>query len=109
MASEPRINWAAVDRDPRFQVLHRRKRTFLWMLMALAVVYYFVLPIGAAYFPALFRTRIWGPVNLGILFALSEFAVAWLIAYVYYRQADRKFDPMAEELARAASGIGRLS
>jgi uncharacterized membrane protein (DUF485 family) len=107
MASESRINWAAIDADPRFQELHRRKRRFLWVLMVISVVYYFLLPIGAAYSPALFRSKIWGPINFGILFALSEFVVAWLIAYVYYRQASRKFDPMADELARSAASIGR--
>jgi uncharacterized membrane protein (DUF485 family) len=48
-------------------------------------------------------------VNFAIVFALSEFVVAWLIAYVYYRYASRTFDPMAEELARAAASIGKLS
>jgi uncharacterized membrane protein (DUF485 family) len=109
MASEPRINWAAIDADPRFQELHRRKSRFLWMLMAFSVVYYFLLPLGAAYSPALFRTKVWGSVNFAIVFALSEFVVAWLIAYVYYRSASRTFDPMAEELARAAASIGKLS
>ena len=109
MASEPTINWAAIDADPRFQELHRRKSRFLWILMTISVVYYFLLPIGAAYCPVLFRTKVWGAVNFGILFALSEFVVAWLIAYVYYREASRKFDPMAQELARAAASIGRVS
>ena len=104
---EPGINWAAIDADPRFQALHRRKRRFLWILMAVSVVYYFLLPLGAAYCPALFRTKVWGAVNFGIVFALSEFVVAWLIAYVYYRHASRSFDPLAQELTRAAASIGR--
>jgi uncharacterized membrane protein (DUF485 family) len=106
MASEPGINWVAIDAEPRFQELHRRKSRFLWILMTISIVYYFLLPIGAAFCPTLFRTRVWGAVNFGICFALSEFVVAWLIAYVYYRAASRKFDPMAQELARAAASIG---
>jgi len=109
MATEPKINWAAIDADPRFQELHRRKSRFLWILMALSVAYYFLLPIGAAYCPTLFRAQVWGPINFGILFALSQFVVAWLIAYVYYRKATREFDPMAEELARTAAGTARPS
>ncbi len=42
------LNWAAIDADPRFQSLHARKSRFLWGLMAFSVVYYFLLPIGAA-------------------------------------------------------------
>lgn len=107
LASEVRINWVAIDADPRFQELHRRKSRCLWLLMTISVVYYFLLPIGAAYCPVLFRTKVWGVVNFGMLFALSEFVVAWLIAYLYYRQASGKFDPMAQELARAAAIIGQ--
>jgi uncharacterized membrane protein (DUF485 family) len=108
MAREHSVDWAAIDADPRFQELHRRKRRFLWTLMAVSVVYYFLLPIGAAYCPRLFRAQIWGPVNFGILFALSEFVVAWIIAYLYCREASLKFDPMAEELARTAARIGGM-
>jgi uncharacterized membrane protein (DUF485 family) len=89
------INWAAIDADPRFQTLHRKKTVFLWGLMIFGVLYYFLLPIGTAYFQELFRIQVWGPVNVGILFALSEFLVAWAIAAIYAIRANRQFDAMA--------------
>jgi len=79
---------------------------FLWGLMIFSVVYYFLLPIGAAYFPELFRVKVWGPVNVGILFALSEFVVAWAIAGIYAWRANREFDAMAAEIVRDAIKIG---
>lgn len=94
------INWAAIDNDPRFQALHKRKTTFLWGLMIFSIVYYFLLPIGAAYFPELFKIKVWGPMNFGILFALSEFVVAWTIAFIYTRRANRDFDSMSAEIVR---------
>ena len=100
------LNWEAIDADPRFQELHRRKSRFLWALMIFSVIYYFLLPVGAGYFSALFKTRIWGPVNFGILFALSQFIVAWAIAYIYARVASRTFDPMADEIVKKAGSIG---
>ena len=72
MADMAQINWKAIDADPRFQTLHRKKTMFLWGLMVFSMVYYFLLPIGAAYFQDLFRIKVWGPVNVGILFALSS-------------------------------------
>jgi len=99
------MNWAAIDADPRFQALHRKKTRFLWGLMIFSVIYYFLLPIGAAYYQDLFKMQVWGPVNIGILFALSEFVVAWLIAYIYARKAV-KFDAMAQELVNDAHRIG---
>ena len=101
------MNWEAIDADPRFQELHRRKSRFLWALMIFSIVYYFLLPIGAAYFTDLFRVKVWGPVNFGILFALSEFVVAWAIAYIYARVASRTFDPMADEILKKAGTMGR--
>ena len=80
MATTASINWVAIDADPRFQRLHARKTTFLTWLMIFSIVYYFLLPIGAAYFTDLFKMKVFGVVNFGLLFALSEFVVAWGIA-----------------------------
>ena len=93
------MDWDALIQDPRFQTLHRRKTVLLWSLMVLSVAYYFLLPIGAAYFQGLFKVRVWGVVNIALLFALSEFAIAWLIALVYSRRAGREFDQLAAQIA----------
>jgi uncharacterized membrane protein (DUF485 family) len=99
------INWIAIDNDPRFQALHKKKMSFLWGLMIFSVVYYFLLPIGAGYYPELFKIKVWGPVNVGLVFALSEFVVAWSIAYIYTRRANRDFDAMAAEIVRDSNLI----
>lgn len=99
MATPPTIDWNAVIADPRFQALHRRKQLFLTGLMVFAVFFYFLLPIGAAYFQALYSVKVWGVVNFGLLFALSQFVVAWGIAIYYSRVANRDFDRMAREIA----------
>lgn len=100
------MNWAAVNADPRFRDLHRRKTRFLWGLMAFSVVYYFLLPIGAAYFTDLFKTKVWGVINFGLIFAWSEFIVAWGIAWIYARRANNEFDALAAEINRDAMKTG---
>lgn len=92
------IDWYALAADPRFIELHRRKSRFLWGLMAFSLVYYFLLPLGAAYTPGLFRRTVLGPLNVGLLFALSEFVVAWGVAVIYSRRANREFDALAADL-----------
>ena len=104
--SKPQMNWAAIDADPRFQALHRKKTTFLWSLMIFSTIYYFLLPIGAAYYQDLFKVKVWGVVNVGILFALSEFVVAWTIAFLYSKKANAEFDAMAQEIINDAHKIG---
>ncbi len=100
MADAAKVDWKAIDEDPKFQELHRKKTSFLWGLMIFSTAYYFMLPIGAAYFQDLFRIKVWGPINVGLLFALSEFVVAWALAYYYSRRANNEFDVMAAEIVR---------
>jgi uncharacterized membrane protein (DUF485 family) len=99
MADTVEMNWDEIIRDPRFQRLHRRKRMFLGGLMALSVIYYFLLPIGAAYFQELFKIRVWGVINVGLIFALSEFVVAWAIALFYSNIASKEFDLLAAQIS----------
>ncbi|MFA7267723.1 MAG: DUF485 domain-containing protein [Sterolibacterium sp.] len=99
------INWVAIDNDPRFQRLHAQKMAFLTGLMIFSLFYYFLLPIGAAYFTDIYKVKVYGVVNVGILFALSQFIVAWGIAF-YYTAKAKDFDAMAAELVRDAEKIG---
>ncbi|MDQ8035805.1 MAG: DUF485 domain-containing protein [Pedobacter sp.] len=99
------IDWAAIEADPRFQNLHRRKSRFLWSLMAFSLFYYLLLPLGAAYTPELFHKQVWGPLNFGLFFALSEFVVAWGVAVIYSRRANREFDALAAEIVKAYGGV----
>ena len=92
-------DWDAIVRDPRFQDLSHRKQRVLWGLMAFSVAYFLLLPLGAAYFQELFKVRVWGVVNVGLLVALSEFVVVWAIAVVYSRKAHQDFDRLAGVLA----------
>ena len=106
--SDQSLNWGAIDADPRFRELHAKKSSFLWGLMIFSVIYYFLLPVGAAYFTDLFKTQLWGVINFGLVFALSEFIVAWLIAFFYAKKAG-EFDAMAEAINKDASRIGGKS
>jgi uncharacterized membrane protein (DUF485 family) len=109
MLANPAIDWAAIDAHPRFKELHSRKTAFLTSLMVFSVAFYFLLPVGAAYFQDLFKIKVWGVINVGILFALSEFIAAWAIAFYYSQRANREFDAMARELIEQAETIGRTA
>jgi len=104
--SSREMNWSKIRADSRFQDLHRKKSLFLWGLMFFSVLYYFLLPVGAGYFPELFKIKVWGVINVGILFALSEFIVAWSIAWIYARKANNEFDILTKEIVENAHRIG---
>jgi len=99
MTTPVTVDWGAIAKDPRFLQLHRRKTSFLWGMMAASVVYFLMLPIGAAYFQDLFKIKLWGVVNVGLLFALSEFVVTLGIAILYSRKASSDFDVIAAEIS----------
>jgi uncharacterized membrane protein (DUF485 family) len=105
MVDASTVDWKAIDSRPEFQDLHRRKMGFLWGLMVFSMVYYFLLPIGAGYFPEWYKVKVWGPVNVGIVFALSQFIVAWSLAFYYAKRASTEFDPMAAAIVAEAEKV----
>lgn len=95
-------DWAAIAADPKYCALRRRKSRLLALLLLLAVACYFMLPLAAALLPEMLATRISGPVNLGLVFALAEFAVVFGVAVTYSACANRDFDRVAAEINRMA-------
>ena len=99
------IHWEAIEADPRFQALHRDKNRFLWRMMLFALIYFFCLPIATAYFQSILIIKVWGVINVGLLFALSQFIVEWCIAAIYAKRANTEFDARARELVNDARMI----
>ena len=106
--AQSNIHWEAVEADPRFQALHRDKNRFLWRMMLFALVYFFCLPIATAYFQDTLKVKVWGVINVGLLFALSQFIVAWVIAAIYAKRANCEFDARAKVLVDDAHYIKGL-
>ena len=90
----PAGDWAAVANHGEFRRLIAAKARFIVPATIFFVVYYFALPILVGYAPKFMSTPILGSVNIAYLFALSQFLVAWLIAWLYLRAAAR-FDAIA--------------
>ena len=98
--SQTTYDWAAIARNPKFVELHRRKAVFLFGWWIFSTLFYFLLPLGAAYTPELFKIKVIGRVNVGYLFALSQFFVSWGIAMYYARVANKDFDRLTRELVQ---------
>ncbi len=103
MPTEPRPDWAAIERTPQFRALVRAKRAFIVPASLFFVAYYFALPALVGYWPDLMSTRVVGRINLAYLFALSQFVMAWALMVAYVRRA-RAFDRMADDIVRTVRG-----
>lgn len=90
------VNWDRVAAMPEFGALLKAKVAFILPATLFFVVYYFALPVLVGWFPELMEKRI-GPVNLAYIFALSQFFMAWILAYVYLRKA-AQFDDQAHAI-----------
>jgi uncharacterized membrane protein (DUF485 family) len=98
-------HWAAIAADLRFKQLHRDKNRFLWCMMLIVLLYFFCLPIASAYFQKVLKVKIWGVINVGLLFALSQFVLAWAIAMIYAKRANSQFDVRAKAIIADAHTI----
>ena len=99
------VHWEGLEETPEFKELVRARWRFVAPATVFFLAYYFALPLSNGLFPDVMRTEIVGHINLAYFFALSQFIVAWVLAYFYIRQASRVFDPLAEKVRqRAARG-----
>ena len=87
--------WDAIAASAGFKELLRAKARFIIPMTIFFIVYYFALPVLVGFFPDLMKRKVLGHANAAYLFALSQFFVAWAIAFLYVRSAAR-WDKMAE-------------
>ncbi|MBC7924332.1 MAG: DUF485 domain-containing protein [Bryobacteraceae bacterium] len=90
-------DWDVVAANGEFKALLAARARFVVPATIFFVAYYFLLPILVGYAPGLMATPVFGPVNIAYLFALSQFFVAWFIAWLYVRAANR-FDQMGRNV-----------
>ena len=100
--------WAGLEQTPEFKDLVRARWKFVVPATIFFLVYYFLLPLGNGLATEFMRTKVIGEVNIAYLFALSQFFMAWILAWIYIRRANRVFDPLAAKIrARARQMTGR--
>jgi uncharacterized membrane protein (DUF485 family) len=96
-------DWEAIAASDAFRRLRRERARFVVPAMIFFVVYYFALPILVGYAPGVMKTEVVGVVNVAYLFALSQFFMAWTIAFLYVRAA-RRWDEAARSIRESATG-----
>ncbi|MES2202648.1 MAG: DUF485 domain-containing protein [candidate division FCPU426 bacterium] len=89
--------WDRIAASAEFKDLLKSKAKFVVPATIFFIVYYFALPVSVGYFPEFMSRKVWGPVNIAYLFALSQFFMAWILAAMYLRAAGR-FDAKAHAL-----------
>jgi len=101
--SEDVAYWEGLERTEEFRSLVAARMRFVVPATVFFLVYYFLLPVLNGLAPDLMRTDVIGHINIAYLFALSQFFVAWLLAFFYIRQANGLFDRLAAAVRERAS------
>lgn len=99
---DPVVDWDAIAATPEFKALLKAKAKFIVPMTVFFCVFYFALPIAVGFFPEAMMKEV-GPVNMAYAFALSQFVVAWLVAWAYTRAAS-KWDKAADGIIERAAG-----
>lgn len=87
MSDKLPVNWEQLEAKPEFRALLARKSRFIVPATIFFLTYYLALPILVGYYPELMKKRVWGEVNVAYVFALSQFFMAWIMAFLYVRVA----------------------
>ena len=77
------VNWNAIAAEAEFKDLLSAKARFIIFATIFFIIYYFTLPVLVGWFPQVMDRKVIGKVNWAYLFALSQFFMAWILAFLY--------------------------
>ena len=90
--------YAQAQASPEFVELKRRFRRFAFPMTVAFLAWYLLYVLLSTYAPGFMATPVFGNVNLGILLGLAQFVTTFVITHVYVAHADKRTDPIADEM-----------
>ncbi|EAQ00485.1 hypothetical protein JNB_09939 [Janibacter sp. HTCC2649] len=109
MSNDARIGsdedpYVALQATDEFQDLRRKFRGFVFPMTAFFLVWYFVYVLLSIFAPGFMGTKVFGNINIGLLFGLGQFVTTFAITFIYARWANRELDPLADALGARLDG-----
>lgn len=92
------IDYVAEESSPRFVELKRRQRGFVFPMAIAFLVWYFAYVLLSSFAPEFMGQRVWGDITIGLLLGLGQFVTTFAITMTYVSFANRRLDPLAEEI-----------
>ena len=102
-------HYEQVQKSEDFALLRGRFRRFAFPLTALFLIWYLLYVLLSTYAVGFMSIRVIGHVNVGLLLGLGQFLTTFLITGLYVRHANRKLDPLAEQLREEIEGPDGLT
>jgi uncharacterized membrane protein (DUF485 family) len=98
------VDFPAVQSSEKFQTLRKRHRSFVFPVLALALLWYLAYVLLAGYAPEFMATPVFGNVNIGLLIGLGQVVTTFVITMIYVSFANRRLDPIAAEIRTENGG-----
>lgn len=95
-----------VQATPEFAELRSRFRRFVFPCTIFFLIWYFLYVLMVTFLPGPMSVKVIGNINVGLIFGILQFVSTFGITMAYVRWADRKFDPLAEQIKQRAEGAG---
>jgi uncharacterized membrane protein (DUF485 family) len=102
--AEPQTDWERIQGSPEFTDLRRRLRVFVFPMTALFLLWYLLYVLLADYAHGFMSTKLFGNINVGLVFGLLQFVSTFVITWLYVRYANRRLDPVADEIRGEIEG-----
>jgi uncharacterized membrane protein (DUF485 family) len=107
-AGDPDLTtYREVQLSPDFSELRRRFRRFVFPMTGLFLAWYFLYVLLAAYAGGFMSHRVFGNINVALLFGLGQFVSTFAITMIYVRWSDRAIDPAADRMRQLIEGVDK--
>ncbi|MEN8653556.1 DUF485 domain-containing protein [Streptomyces sp. 21So2-11] len=90
--------YVAMQNSPEFGQLRRSHRAFAIPLTIAFIAWYLLYVLLSNYAGGFMGTKLFGNINVALVFGLAQFLTTFLIAWFYSRHAATKLDPKAEAI-----------
>lgn len=94
----PPRSYTEVQQSPEFVSLRKALRGFIFPMTAAFFLWYALYVVLSAYARDFMSIKLFGHVNVALVFGLLQFVTTFLIAWLYARFADRRLDAAAQAL-----------
>lgn len=84
--------------SPEFQDLRRKYRGWVIPATIAGLTFYFVYVLMSTYAVDFMSEKVFGNINVGLIFGLLQFVATFAVTMAYVRYADRELDPRSQKI-----------
>jgi uncharacterized membrane protein (DUF485 family) len=106
-ATDPRVDWKAVERSPEFRELITTRRRFVLPATIFFLSWYLGFILLAGYAPDFMARSVYQGLTVGYCLALTQFVMVGTLGFMYLRRSERVYDPLAAKVVRSALATER--